>query len=166
MVASDHIDFVGAESTGGPYLTYEALKRRNKRIDMPKTEDVSFRFMIRGLEQSDLERSMPPAAATKRASRKMWLEPMHQRNLTETRETWATVLSHEGRQDRFAIPTEVVRCTTALQDHGTVRKQKAKQIQSYRGRGKGRGKGKSAFHVNSSKPGGAGKRPRSSLAPR
>lgn len=165
MVASDHIDFVGAESTGGPYLTYEALKRRNKRIDVSKTEDVSFRFMIRGLEQSDLERSMPPAA-TEKASRKMWLEHVHQKNLTEFRETWATVLSHEARQDRFAIPTEVVRCTTALQDHSTIGKQKAKQIQSYGGRGKGRGKGKSVFHVNPSKPGGAGKRPRNSVAPR
>lgn len=182
MIASDHVDFVGAESTGGPYtggndqnaeeialeeanhLAYEAAKALYmekypesfkgkkpkfrpppaKTLSKPKSEKICIRLFIRGLEQSDVERCSPPDRKVKAPQRKRWIEEVHEPTLDRFAMKWAAQLSHQARRERFKIPSQVLRRTTALQD---VRSKKERQLKGlelrafgYGGKGKGRGK--------------------------
>lgn len=201
MLASDHVDFVGAESTGGRYKgIYDqnaleiAIEEENQRAhdkallahdrrykNLPQKErppfvppkekivekkkdleKVCIRLIIRGLEESDVDRCTPPSKKSKVPQRQRWIEEIHEPTLDRFAEKWAAVLSHKVRRKRFGIPSQTLRRTVATQDE---RSRKELQLQDlehktsgYGGKGKGKGRGKTVLPANPRKPAVSNKR--------
>lgn len=200
MLASDHVDFVGAECTGGRYKggvdqnaeeialeienqkaydkAYKAWKIKYREVPkhkqprfvppepkvLPKSKDgkVCIRLMIRGLEQSDVDRCSSNTKRHKKPLSKRWIEEIEEPRLDEFAEKWATMFSHKTRCRRFNIPTQTVRRTIASQDERTAKELQLHDLEvrtsGYGGKGKDKGRGKTVLPPSSAHPGVANKR--------
>lgn len=198
MIASDHVDFVSAECSGGVYKggvdqnaeeialeienqkaydkAYEAYLKKYQKTPkkdrprfvrpepkvLPKHQDgkVCIRLMIRGLEESDLDRCSPKNRKFRRLPSKRWIEEIVDKQLDVFAEKWAALLSHEQRRRRFGLDTQIVRRTVASQDKRVAKEHQLHDLElltsGYCGKGKGRGK--TAIAARSSRPGVAMKR--------
>jgi hypothetical protein len=108
---------------------------------------VCIRLMMRGLEESDVQRCTLAKDKKITYRPKKYIERVELPRLTEVTLAWSAMLSHSVRKAKYKIDGNTVRETIALQDEASKKKKKkaeegAKARNEASGQGKGLGRGK------------------------